>query len=696
MVTRGLARLVAAGAAVVALAAMPGAASAQVAIGRVAVLPVVDSSGSVPAAQVSGLTASLRASVPTAIAAEQEADSLRVVADGLARTSVSGSPGARLVTVEIVIYASGEVRRGSAIESEVTQPDADGSRLRMMITIAFRRAAVGLSITVNDAVPQAAPVPVPQGAPWQAPPDVGPQAVPVPVPPPYVPPPPPPYVPVQPVEPSEPEVVVENRRALQFGARALADRFAGALQLGLLQADAQRFLGGIQLSGWVAGAGDFYGLFQLGVKQSVTEGDFVGLGQLGLVMNAAGDARTIVQAALFENSAERSFIGGLQVSPMRNVAGHFVGVGQVGIINRADAFQGLLQLGLWNRLGPDEGSGGSGGEQERFRRFVGLGQLGLYNRAGRDVYALFQLGIVSATSRADFIGGTQLGAFATTSRGSFYGALQLGGAVNAGKDFAGLVQAGVVSVTQRSFRGLAQVGALNYVGDNIVREVFGSGGDESYDEQNFQGLTQAGAVSITDRDFQGVLQFGGLGTYAGRDFYGVAQVGGLAAYVETSFHGVLQLAGFNYVDNDFYGVLQVGAASYADDSFSGLSQIGAVNLSGGEHAGGQIGVVNAVRERLWGFQVGALSYAKNGTGVQLGGGNLSDRFTGFQVGAVNYVGDEMTGLQAGVVNVGDEVSGVQVGLVNRAKKLKGLQLGLVNIASRGGFLPVFPVVNAGF
>jgi hypothetical protein len=57
----------------------------------------------------------------------------------------------------------------------------------------------------------------------------------------------------------------------------------------------------------------------------------------------------------------------------------------------------------------------------------------------------------------------------------------------------------------------------------------------------------------------------------------------------------------------------------------------------------------------------------------------------------------MSGVQTGVVNyAGGKMKGMQIGVVNRAEELRGVQLGLLNIAKRGGFLPVFPIVNAGF
>ncbi|MFO0591777.1 MAG: hypothetical protein U0441_29790 [Polyangiaceae bacterium] len=143
-----------------ALVAVSGVASAQSAP-RVAVLPVVDQSGSLTAVDVQGLTSSLRGSVQSAVAAEAESDSLRYVAEGVARTTISGAVGSRTVSVQIVLYATGETRQGAASELEgAGYADATHAKLRSAMAIAFRRATAGLSLAVADlAVPVAAPPP---------------------------------------------------------------------------------------------------------------------------------------------------------------------------------------------------------------------------------------------------------------------------------------------------------------------------------------------------------------------------------------------------------------------------------------------------------------------------------------------------------------------------------------------------------
>ncbi len=112
-----------------------------------AVLPVSDATGT---ADPGALTSTLRGSVVSAVAAEADTDTLRYVAEGVARTTVTGVPGSRLVSVEIQIYASGDVRRGQATENEATDPGGVDGRLRAAVVLAFRRAAAGWSIVVSD------------------------------------------------------------------------------------------------------------------------------------------------------------------------------------------------------------------------------------------------------------------------------------------------------------------------------------------------------------------------------------------------------------------------------------------------------------------------------------------------------------------------------------------------------------------
>ena len=160
-------------------------------------------------------------------------------------------------------------------------------------------------------------------------------------------------------------------------------------------------------------------------------------------------------------------------------------------------------------------------------------------------------------------------------------------------------------------------------------------------------------------------------------------------------------------------------------NFKGLD-IGVVDHTGGNFTGIQIGGVNVVDDRFLGGQVGLVNWNssdvrewdRQSIGAQFGGINYAGTFCGYQGGLVNICGDKFTGLQGGFVNctrdldglqcgaswliigvnfASGKVRGCQIGLFNYAEEMEsGLQIGFVNVISRGGWLPVLPIVNGRF
>ncbi len=378
--------------------------------------------------------------------------------------------------------------------------------------------------------------------------------------------------PVEPVPPEVPEPPEEpspapNRYAAQLGVENAADTFVGLGQFSILHNRSRDFVGLLALSGWRNTAGGFDGALQLGLRANEA-GSFHGLGQLSLVSNTAGE---------------------------------FMGLGQVGIHNSADSFYGLGQLGLLNETEEIEhqGSGRS--------RFVGLAQLGLANSVRRDFYAPLQLGFVNLGGRADAGIGLQLGAFNMMREGGFSAAVQAGVVSLVQRDFDGILQVGALVGTWRTFSGIAQVGVVSYVGNNLYREIFSvdiDNGDNR--KEDFRGVLQAGVVTLTDDDFHGVLQ-GGLGNLVGGSFQGLAQVGA-ANFIEHEFRGFLQAGALNLVD-DFTGFAQIGALSYASRAVHG-GQLGLFNLAK-RTFGLQLGLVNRTG-RLRGVQLGLVNLSEDG------------------------------------------------------------------------------------
>lgn len=98
-------------------------------------------------------------------------------------------------------------------------------------------------------------------------------------------------------------------------------------------------------------------------------------------------------------------------------------------------------------------------------------------------------------------------------------------------------------------------------------------------------------------------------------------------------------------------------------------------------SGVQLGVINQVRIRMDGVQLGV---------VDLGGD------VGFlQAGLINKA-QGLSGFQIGLVNVADHAQGLQVGLFNYARRLHGVQVGFINVAPQGALFPVLPLVNGSF
>ena len=160
------------------------------------------------------------------------------------------------------------------------------------------------------------------------------------------------------------------------------------------------------------------------------------------------------------------------------------------------------------------------------------------------------------------------------------------------------------------------------------------------------------------------------------------------------------------------------------DDFAGLD-IGLVGRATGDFRGLAIGGANIVSDRIVGLQVGLVNWnsnedessARRSIGVQYGFLNYADSFLGLQDGWINVSSGNVSGLQYGFLNcacdvtgaqcgtllvagvnvASGSVSGCQIGIVNYAGRMEsGLQIGIVNVISRGGILPVLPILNGNF
>ena len=97
-----------------------------------------------------------------------------------------------------------------------------------------------------------------------------------------------------------------------------------------------------------------------------------------------------------------------------------------------------------------------------------------------------------------------------------------------------------------------------------------------------------------------------------------------------------------------------------------------------------IGLGNHATGKLQGIQWGVVNLAgQGGAGIQWGWVNIDK-------------GGTFTGLQYGYYNETNQMVGLQLGLLNWAQSANGLQIGLINVIRKGGWFPVFPIINGSF
>jgi hypothetical protein len=329
----------------------------------------------------------------------------------------------------------------------------------------------------------------------------------------------------------------------------------------------------------------------------------------------------------------------------KSVAALKLGVAEVGLRNDACRFAGAFQLAPYNGA----------------RDFTGAGQFGFVNTVGSHPWVLPSLQPRSegeSLSSLVYRGGVQMGL------------------VNAvGGDFAGGLQVGLVNITGGSFRGLAQVGLANAAGDGSAQAL------------------QLG-VWVSASEMTGVQL--GLLSFA-RSFQGV-QLGVAANSVKLSMRG-LQL-GFVNEATTIHGGRGGPDWGGRKGHVEGV-QLGVLWNDGDVVDGAQLGLVNAsISGGVSGFQIGALDFATQLRGAQVGVLNVvasfeESRVEGVQLGLLFNGADIVNGAQLGPFNIAGTVRGLQIGVFNYAAHLRGVQIGAINIAQDGP-IPFMPVLNAGW
>jgi hypothetical protein len=282
------------------------------------------------------------------------------------------------------------------------------------------------------------------------------------------------------------------------------------------------------------------------------------------------------------------------------------------------------------------------GYRPRLRTFGGLATLALVDGDAERFYGGLRFSF--AKDSVDKFYGVLQTTLGYAKAESFVGVVQLGPVLKTKESLAGL-QLGIVSVADRKFEGLLQVGVVIQIGKSMYSTYKGSICHKP--ESDFAGLAQIGFAVSTRGRFLGLAQIGGF-LWTGDVMYAPLQVGIIAGAVE--FNGLLQLGLFS------------GAST--------LRGLGVGAFNGAERvAGAQVGVVTLAMKEHNGVQFGLLNLVTSGT---------------------------ENGVQVGMVNSTNHIRGVQIGLFNFATKLQGVQIGLVNRAARGGILPWSALLNVGF
>lgn len=571
----------------------------------IAVTPIQDETSDLPDDVLSRLNEHLRQTIGAQggyniIAADAPPDTLRYIAQGALRTSFIHEGANEAVVAELTGF-DGNVPNGRGYITYQNDP-RETLEARLKAALSY----VVAQVTGRAPAPQQAPSLPPYS---QPPPPPPPRPY---IPPPYIPPPPPP-----PEDDGDEEY--PNRYVIDVGLNNPTDYFFGLFQLGLAKNDTNNFFGLFQGSAFANEDSFFAGPLQFGIGRNIVDEAFYGGLQIALGYNDNQMFRGISQFSLYGNSVYEDFVGLFQLALWSNKASAFAGISQIGLVNGAGNFIGLAQIGGYNCVGEYSYGNGGWTIAGEGRLFVGLGQFGLmncvqtrrfyaalqvagFNRAD-EFNGLLQLGLGNMTD--DFHGIAQIAPLFNYVDNDFYGIIQLGLVSSSIGAFNGLLQVGALNTIGRglyreifgygsqaddpSFYGFAQVGGANVI------------------DREFKGVAQVSLGNFVGSAFKGLVQVGAVGNYLDREFYGGFQVG-LINYVDDEFYGIAQVGGFNWNDSDSYG-MQIGGANLVFGDHAGI-QAGIYNGADRVY-GAQIGLVN-MTDHLRGVQIGLLNMSGDG------------------------------------------------------------------------------------
>ncbi|QSH42444.1 hypothetical protein P0136_02730 [Lentisphaerota bacterium ZTH] len=120
-------------------------------------------------------------------------------------------------------------------------------------------------------------------------------------------------------------------------------------------------------------------------------------------------------------------------------------------------------------------------------------------------------------------------------------------------------------------------------------------------------------------------------------------------------------------------------------------------------------ICNINKEEITGLQAGFVNICGNMLGFQPGAVCVSKDMNGIQAGVLTaYAKGTVTGAQFGMVNVCDQLDGFQASAFNKTKSSSGFQLGIINVSDKNGaqfglvniikdgWIPFMPFFNCSF
>ncbi|MGL4425042.1 MAG: LA_2272 family surface repeat-containing protein [Cetobacterium sp.] len=145
--------------------------------------------------------------------------------------------------------------------------------------------------------------------------------------------------------------------------------------------------------------------------------------------------------------------------------------------------------------------------------------------------------------------------------------------------------------------------------------------------------------------------------------------------------------GLIYTENRNVEGVDINIIANKKQNFKGLSVGSFYDRTEGDFEGARLG---------WFIPLTFNSVGGNMTGVQAGLVNMVERNTkGVQFGGVNFTNTGL-GAQIGLFNKAEKIRGLQLGLFNMAENLEGLQIGFINMADNSEIFDVLPLLNFNF